>query len=128
MLLRQWKIKGETKMKKILVTLALMFISTNAYANAERVRVPSDSKATYHMVVKNINGAKAVITQRKGPSGTSFAIREVNCGNKTFRYMGEGRTLNDALENMRLHGDKNMRMSRVTYQSISYYIVKAACK
>ena len=110
-------------MKKILTALALTVVATSVQA-ATPVEVPSDPKASYAIVVKNINGAKAVITQRKGPSGTSFSIREINCLNNTFRYMGEGDSIKEMIANVH---DRDP-MSRLVRGSISYYIVKAACK
>ena len=64
-----------------------------------------------------------MISERIGPSGTSYAIREVNCEANTFRYMGEGDTLEEATNNV----DDSATMSPLVDGSISDYIVKAAC-
>ena len=104
----------------ILVTFPLML-----NASAISVNIPSDPSADYAIVVQDYGeGTKSVVTKRDGQSGTSYSIREVNCLFKTFRYMGEGDTLEDAISNL----DDTQSMSPVTNGSISYYILKAACK
>jgi hypothetical protein len=35
-------------------------------------------------------GHLEVLSQRTGPSGTSYARREIDCRAETFRYLGEG--------------------------------------
>ena len=98
--------------------------ASTTHAAATAVDVPSDPKANYAIVIKNISDFKAIISRRQGPSGTSWAVREVNCTNKSFRYIGEGDTLNEAMANLHTRDD----MSPVIPGSISYYIVNAACK
>ena len=94
-------------------------------AAAISVNVPSDPGVNYSIVVKDYGGGtKSVVTKRDSKSSTSYSIREVNCNSKTFRYMGEGDTLEKAISNL----DDTKSMSPVTNGSISYYILKAACK
>ena len=117
-------------MKKLLVILiGSFFILFNfpvlLNAAAISVNVPSDPGVNYAIVVKDYGGGtKSVVTKRDSKSSTSYSIREVNCNSKTFRYMGEGDTLEEAISNL----DDTKSMSTVTNGSISYYILKAACK
>ena len=117
-------------MKKLLVILiGSFFILLNFpiffNAAAISVNVPSDPGVNYAIVVKDYGGGtKSVVTKRDSKSSTSYSIREVNCNSKTFRYMGEGDTLEEAISNL----DDTKSMSPVTNGSISYYILKAACK
>ena len=117
-------------MKKLLVILiGSFFILLNfpvlLNAAAISVNVPSDPGVNYAIVVKDYGGGtKSVVTKRDSKSSTSYSIREVNCNSKTFRYMGEGDTLEEAISNL----DDTKSMSTVTNGSISYYILKAACK
>lgn len=90
------------------------------------VSVPTDPGATYKIVVQDLGygrSALVVISQRIGSSGTSFAVREVNCDASTFRYMGEGDTLEEAMNSV----DDTATMSPLVDGSISDYIVRAAC-
>ena len=115
-------------MKKTLTAIAMiMAATTNAYAGAQVISVPSDPKAQYAMVVQDVGFGKEallVITRRVGPSGTTFSLREVNCYNSTFRYKGEGSTLENVIANV---NDKD-KMAPLTSGSISYYVALAACK
>jgi len=111
-------------MRKIAVALSLLSIAT--VASAERISVPSDSKATYDSVlIKPINGNLLVITKRTGPSGVSFASREIDCKSSTFRYTGTGDTFNEMIANAPYHDTE--RMGPLTDQSISTYVALYAC-
>lgn len=109
----------------ILTASVLSFSFTSAKA-AELVAVPTDPSARYSIVVQDVGlGRRAlmVISKRDGSSGTSYSIREVNCLNGTFRYMGEGDTLSEATASVR----DDAPMSQLVQGSISYYIVQASC-
>lgn len=96
-------------------------------AEAERILVPSDMKATYDIDVLDVGMGKRallVISKRVGPSGTYFTAREVNCLADTFRYVGEG----DTFEKMKANINERGTMSTLVEGSISYYIVNAACR
>ncbi len=60
--------------------------------------VPSDANARYALlrVEKGEGGRIIATTRREGSSGTSFARREIDCTALTFRYVGEGDTLDQA--------------------------------
>ena len=93
------------------------------------VSVPSDS-ASYGIVVKDVGFGKEalmVISQRVGKSGTSYAVREVNCYNSTFRYVGESNiSASHAMASAATYNAGNM--SPLTHGSISYYISNKACQ
>lgn len=103
-----------------------LLVSISNSALAERVLVPSDPEATYDIEVMDVGKGKAalmVVGRRVGPSGTSFTAREVNCVNETFRYVGEG----DTLEAMKSNINDRAHMAPLVEGSISYHILKAAC-
>lgn len=116
-------------MRSFLFSAVAALIATTASAEVVKstsVSVPSDSGASYKIVVQDVGYGKSaliVISQRIGSSGTSFAIREVNCDAGTFRYMGEGDTLDQAMNSV----DDTAQMSPLVDGSISDYIVRAAC-
>ena len=114
-------------MKFSTLVVAFSIFASIAYAQEFRaVSVPSDANARYKIAILAgfERSALAVVSQRQGPSGTSYAIREVNCINQTFRYMGEGNTLQDAMANIR----DTDRMAALVTGSISYHIAQAACR
>ena len=82
---------------KIFVSIFIScLLFTSSISAAESVRVPSDPSSTYKIVAKNVGRARSalvVISERKGRSGISYAIREVNCLTRKFRYFTEGDTL-----------------------------------
>lgn len=119
----------EKIVRHILLAALAAAISTTAEAEVIKstsVSIPTDSGASYKIVVQDVGYGKSalvVISQRIGSSGTSFAIREVNCEASTFRYMGEGDTLDEAMNSV----DDTAPMSPLVDGSISDYIVRAAC-
>lgn len=88
------------------------------------VSVPSDARAKYKVLDlhKVRPGLVSITTQRDGPSGTSFAKREVDCRAKRFRYVGEG----DTLEEMQ-RARPNGNFSKLVSGSISQVISSHAC-
>ena len=87
--------------------------------------VRSDPGASYQLISssKMSNGNLEVLTQRSGPSGVSFARREVDCSSMTFRYLGEGDTLSEAKED----GPNPGEMSEAMSTSISGEVSRFAC-
>jgi len=59
---------------------------------------PSDPGARYRILsVRQLPGSHIeVLSRRVGPSGTSFARREIDCHGMTYRYLGEGDSRADA--------------------------------
>ena len=90
------------------------------------ISAPSDPGASYRIlkISKRPNGNLEVVSRRDGPSGTSFARREINCGRNTYRYLGEGDTRDEASEDSPNRGS----MSALTGTSASSDVANAACK
>jgi hypothetical protein len=65
-----------------------------------------------------------VVTKRIGPSGISFSRREISCSNYSYRYLGEGDTLDEALKN----GPNIGEMSALTGTSASSDVANEACE
>ena len=92
--------------------------------------VPTDPRASYQILA--VAGTKTrpiITTRRSGPSGVSFAKREVDCRRWTFRYLAEGDTMEE------LRASEESRASRqtdrhgpLTEGSISSYVANAACR
>ena len=81
---------------------------------AVEISVWSDSKARYWELSRGgTSTAPTNVTRRVGPSGTSYAEREYDCSNHTFRYLAEG----DSLAGM--ISKANERMSTLVEGSIS---------
>lgn len=76
-------------------TMATSFAEQNGGTFGTRFKVPSDPKADYYLldVTKGKGGNIIATTRREGPSGTSFARREIDCRGNKARYVGEGDTL-----------------------------------
>ena len=89
------------------------------------ISAPSDPGAQYRILAieRLPNGNLEVVSRRDGPSGTSFARREINCGDQTYRYLGEGDTREDAQQ----AGPNPGSMSEITGTSASSDVLRAAC-
>jgi hypothetical protein len=90
------------------------------------IPVPGDpARAVYQLVEMSqmSNGNLKVLTRRDGSSGTSYARREINCRNMTFRYVGEGDTRVEAEEDSPNRGS----MGELVAGSISTEISEFAC-
>lgn len=93
----------------------------------EAVSVPTDPGATYRLLEwrKLPNGHREALTRRDGPSGTSFARREIDCQAMQFRYLGEGDTIEEArLDRPEPPGP----MGDLTEGSISTYVSEFVCR
>ena len=108
----------------IVVTVVLLALPGIGLA-ATSVNVPTDPRASYLILKtgKLQNGNIEVVSQRNGPSGVSYAKREVNCRNMTFRYTGEGDTLRELNDPY-----QKGAMAPLTEGSISTFISRAACR
>ena len=113
------------KMTGVAMLVALAFQPSHAHAAATPIRVVSDPSARYQLLSLSRlpNGNLQVLTRRDGRSGTSFARREVNCRTMTFRYLGEGDTLKQALRNTPSQG----RMAEAMPGSITGEVARFAC-
>jgi hypothetical protein len=100
--------------------------ATQPATEGEPISVPSDPGAAYRLLrwSRLPNGHLEALSRRDGPSGTSFARREIDCGAMKFRYLGEGDTLEQALADSPNPGD----MSELTPESISTYVSEFVCR
>lgn len=87
---------------------------------------PSDPNARFRIlsVTRLPNGNIEILNRRDGPSGTSYSRREVSCSSYTFRYLGEGDTLDEARANSPNPGP----MSPLTGTSASSDVANVACE
>lgn len=99
------------------------FYCANAVAREYELSVPSDIKARYTVIEKITKGnLRTITTRREGPSGTSFAKREVDCQRRMSRYIGTG----DTLPEMKA-SKPGETMNSPVEGSISYYVTLEAC-
>lgn len=92
----------------------------------DAIDVPSDPGVGYRLldVSPGKNGNLIAISRRVGKSGVSYARREIDCAAMTFRYLGEGDTLEQAKADSSNPGDMGM----LTDGSISDVISGYACQ
>lgn len=115
-------------MKKFLV-MALLAVASSAgvqVAIGKPYKIESDPSATYYNLELGGSGKlRTIVTKREGKSGTSFAKREVDCAARTFRYLGDG----DSLDAMKASkpSKPSPSMGPLTERSISSYVADQAC-
>lgn len=105
--------------------LTLLAVAAPSWADRpRRIFVPSDSKAAYYILENTSTGGsrRIVVTQRDGPSGRSYARREIDCRTQSYRYLGEGDTLQDAQRD----GPRS-QMGPTVAGSISDVVLRTAC-
>jgi hypothetical protein len=97
-------------------------------AQAQPVPVPSDPRASYVAldIKPKPRGMVEVLTRRDGPSGVSFSLREIDCGRRTFRYIGEGDT-RDEVARASARSRPGNTMGPLTDGSISTHVANFAC-
>jgi hypothetical protein len=110
---------------KFAVLAAAVGIGMASNASAQAIPVPGDPGASYSLVsIKKVSAKRIeVVSKRVGRSGTSYARRLVDCGAMTFKYLGEGDTLQEAL----LDGP-DIKMSALTDGSASHGVSVYACR
>jgi hypothetical protein len=98
--------------------------SAIAYAGTP-FEVPSDPKGRYAALsIREIKWPVVeIVTQRIGPSGTSYARREVNCAALTFRYTGDA----DDLETLKTQNIDDP-FGELVKGSISDVVSRYACR
>lgn len=113
------------KTVKIAILAATAGIVMASNASAQAIPVPGDPGASYSLVsIKKISAKRIeVVSKRVGRSGTSYARRLVDCGNMTFKYLGEGDTLKEALVD-----SPDGKMSALTDGSSSHGVSVYACR
>ena len=114
----------------IVLALTTATVETNTFAANEQskgtpFKVASDSRARYFLlgVVPGKRGNIIATTRREGPSGITFARREINCSAQTYRYLGEGDNVKQTYRPNYSVGE----MSDLDDGSISDVVVKFAC-
>ncbi|KMK66035.1 hypothetical protein [Puniceibacterium sp. IMCC21224] len=92
-------------------------------ADGDRIKIPSDPKAMYFVlgIDGRTDGRIEITTRREGPSGTSFAIRLVQCEPLLFGYIADGDSQADLVR------EPAPEMTELVDGSISDVISKAAC-
>jgi hypothetical protein len=107
-------------------SLLLLSLSLASLVGAEQVvSVPTDPSAKYTIleITKRSGGMVEVTTRRAGTSGTSYSKRLVDCVNGTFKYLGEG----DTIEEMK-NSKPSPSMAQLVRGSISTYVSEHACR
>lgn len=67
---------------------------TTSAPSFPRISVSSDPRPEYFLVeLTGPKNARVIVSKRIGSSGTSYAKRLVDCTNMSFKYLGEGNTL-----------------------------------
>ena len=97
-------------------------------------KIPSDLYGKYEfMSIKQLdNGNVFIVTKRYGKitefdnDGISFASREVDCKDGTFRYQGEGDTVEEMISNGKNHW-ADIPLSPLTEGSISSFVAGHGC-
>ena len=94
------------------------------------VPVPTDVRATYaaHWVRASPIG-REILTQRDGPSGRSYSIRECTCPVGRYRLLGDAETLEQTLQ----RPNAELKLTELVVDkgtgrgSISYHVCACAC-
>ena len=95
-----------------------------------KIKVPSDD-AKYAFVgksLKNENGNYWAKTIREGKSGKSFSIREIDCRDKTFRYVADGENWKEMVTSIPKNLVISNPMTSLSEGSISWHISKSVCQ
>jgi hypothetical protein len=111
------------------LTLAagLFAASLIAGAQAERfptIEMPNDPSARYDVLilVAERGGTLEIVTRRVGGSEATFVQREIDCGARTMRYLGQGHSVDE------MNADHHpYPLDTIDPQSISGHIADYAC-
>ena len=106
-----------------LQTAAAAVVSADP-VGVQPIPVPSDSGASYSSlrITTKANGIVEILSRRNGPSGTTFALREVDCKTHKAFYLGDGDTQEAALHGVK-SGNGNLNPG-----SISWEVARFACR
>lgn len=108
------------------VGVLLLLLWFASHASAEQViSVPTDPSAMYTVldITRRPDSLVEITTRRDGTSGTSYAKRLVDCASATFKYLGDG----DTLEMMR-NSKPDPNMAELVPGSVSTYVSEYACR
>lgn len=101
----------------------VLLISSTSLAGEIRLRIPTDPSAQYFVLQKaGTATSPTLITKRVGSSGASFSHKLFDCTARTFKYLGDG----DTLEAMK-RSKPPPNMGPLVEGSISYYQWRYAC-
>jgi len=104
---------------------AALLCASAALAQTTAIPVPSDPRARYTLVSQSgSSGGLEVVTRRSGSSGVSYTRRQINCRQMSFRYLGEGDTLEQAMTS----ANADRTMGPLVEGSISYHVAVFACR
>jgi len=97
--------------------------ATNITSTGELLSVPSDPKARYFVteIVRRDDKLMEIATRREGPSGTSYAIRLVQCQPLKFGYIADADSPDGIVRN------EAPEMSDLVSGSISDIVSRWAC-
>jgi len=115
------------KRKYAFLSFICFFVLVGVFANVaetvEVLKIDSDPKASYYVTDTEILSEKLVeiSTRREGSSGTSYAIRLVQCDPLRFGYIADGDSLNELVR------DETPKMGALVSDSISDVISRHAC-
>jgi hypothetical protein len=100
-------------------------VSSRAVFSEPKIPV-RDAADYYALEIKNLGHRKIITTRRVGPSSPlgSYARRECDCDDHTFRYLAEGDTLREFEQATLRQGD----MEPAIGDSISGAICRYACR
>ncbi|MDA8708490.1 hypothetical protein N9M10_03870 [Hellea sp.] len=107
------------------ITVGLSHDVVAQSAVGKNIKVKADPKAKYTVVnkiVRNSSGNLEIVTKRTSSYGDSYSKREVSCSNMTFRYLGDG----DTIEQMK-NSTPSPNMSSLVRGSSSDVISRFAC-
>lgn len=112
-------------MRMIWVLVAVIF-APSAPVLAQPVPVSSDPRASYTAleITPQPRGLVEILTRREGPSGVTFALREIDCARGRFRYLGEGDTAEAAKQR---RSARTNQMGPLSEGSISAQVAQHAC-
>jgi hypothetical protein len=118
-------LKSPTALWITVLLLILASVPAASAAKLRRIDVPTDPKAQYFLqqLSKRADGRITVTTVRRGPVGTSYSTRIVDCAGARFAYAADG----DSLEEFRSSRHEPTEYGPLTTGSISFYVAKAAC-
>jgi hypothetical protein len=113
--------------KKLMLALTAAALATPAVA--QPIPVPSDARTRYTAleIKPKPRGRVEVLTRREGSSGITFALREIDCDTRTFRYLGEGDTREKAARGEQRNAANNKSLGPLTEGSISTHVANFAC-
>lgn len=111
-------------MKYMIAVVLILTSFSSLSAKNKSISVPSDSKASYIVLeTGKQSGMRTIVTERTGPSGTSYSKRIYDCKNKKVKYLGDGETLADMKKST-----PDASMYDIVPGSIADYIGIEACK